>query len=130
MTTHVKKMRKQYEYNSWQVMWLTGMTTQQFFELMFETGVVWLEQFTNKDRALLEAFLQEEVIWDWWANEWFVRDDQQFLQSLYYMQKEERLARYRQLHQRVFMPYTPPYNFLASGFNNAIHKVDLNKIDS
>lgn len=117
---HIEFMRRQYRYNVLQMLWLTGMSEEQFYKLQFETGVAWLEYYTGDDKALLAATLKNEVIWQWWVNEWYKRDNEQYLSALYYMMPKERLSRYRQLHQQIFVKYTPPHSWLEEGYAKAI----------
>lgn len=112
--------RAQYQANIKAVLWLTGMSEAELFTLMLDTGVAWLSTQYGPD-AYAEV-LHEEDIWNWWANEWYRRDDEHSLPALYDAPAKERLARYRAMHQEIFIRWTPPYNWLKKGIKAAIEK--------
>lgn len=118
--THIDKMKAQYRYNTLQVLWLTGMTEEQFYSLQYETGLSWLEWYTGDNKAILNDILSNEMIWSWWVNQWCKRDNEFFLAPLYNVPKKERLSRYRQLHQQVFTVYTPSHTRLEQSYALAV----------
>lgn len=123
--THIDRMRGQYNYNRKQVLFLTGMTEAQYAQLMFDTGVEWLCQYTGDDEEMLRMVLSQPVVWQWWKNEWNRRDDE-FLPALFrkYEQcKNECNALYRMHHQQTFIRWTPPYNLLLCCYDKVIGKM-------
>lgn len=120
--THIEQVRRQYRYNTMQVLWLTGMSEQQFCELMYDTGLAWLRQYTGEDAELLNALLQDATVWGWWRNEWYKRDDERFLRGLYEMRPGVRMARYRALHQDVFIEHSTINMLLEDSYAVTIGK--------
>lgn len=118
--SHIETMRAQYKYNVLQVLWLTGMDEFQFGELMLETGLSWMEWHTGDDKGLLALLLKNEIIWNWWRNEWYKRDNECYLKAIYQFDKAERLSRYRQLHQQVFALHSTAQVFLSQSYASAI----------
>ena len=104
--THINTVVAQYAYNTKQVLWLTGMSEEEFYTLMYETGLAWLKSYTGADTEQLNMLLQDAAIGGWWKNEWYIRDDELYLEALYRLEGRVRLARYRALHQNVFIPHS------------------------
>lgn len=124
---HIRRVQGQYDYKRKQVLYLTGMTDEELSHFQFDTGVEWLTRFTGDTPEVLAPLMRQEIIWKWWVNEWNRRDEQ-YLPSIYagYMEsKKETVGRYRALHQKPFIQYTPPHTLLVQAYDQAIN--DLNK---
>ena len=81
MSTHIDKMRGQYNYNRMQVLYLTGMSHEQLCNMQFDMGMQWLRKYAlpteitdAKDEEMLSWILSQPIIWKWWVNEWNRRD--------------------------------------------------------
>lgn len=113
--------RIQYRYNTLQVFWLTGLTDTSLFDLMYDTGLEWLRRHTKADEETLSALLVSDLVWNWWCSEWYYRDNDRVLASLYHAENTiVRLTRYRNLHHYVFKEDQKLYKDLEQSYSEII----------
>lgn len=120
--SHTDNCAAQYAADRKAILFLTGMTEEQYSHFVYETGVEWLTNYTKQSEELTRLFMQEPLIWKWWCNEWGRRDAKN-LAALYYsyeVAKSEVLARYRMMHQEVFIRWSPPNTLLNKAYAEAI----------
>lgn len=86
--THTGRLRGQYRYNKFQVLYLTGMTVEQLHEFQFNMGCEWLMHYTSRNRDFVDTMMREKLVWDWWKNEWY-RTDVELLPRLYEVYGED-----------------------------------------
>lgn len=118
---HLANIRAQHDYNRKQVLWLTGMTDEELSSFQLETGMDWLKRYTLEERHILDEVMRKPMIWKWWMLQWNIRDDRHFLHCLYHVPANEANARYRQMHQAIFIPATPSYVLLEDSYARAIN---------
>lgn len=123
-TTHIAQLRGQYAYNRKQVLWLTGMTDDDLFAFQMDQGLDWLQIYTHEDRLLLLEVMKQPLIWKWWINQWNRLDNIFVISKLYECSAEERLYKYRSLHQTVFAATTPTYALMEESYAIAIGKLN------
>ena len=117
--THTNQVHGQYNANKQAVLWLTGMSEEELTDFMTDTGTTWLQQIAKEYVVMTRNELKEIIIqpnlWQWWKNEWCRRDGV-FLNSLFATPDDERLGRYRAMHQDLFIQWKPDYKMMAKGF--------------
>ena len=116
----------QYRYNVLQVLWLTGMTEQELERMVMDAGVMWLLSYTREqDEVFIREVLNEPELRSFWVHEWCARDNEQFLKSLYHMEKHVRLARYQLLHEQVITnKVSKEYKRICDGFGKVMRAFD------
>lgn len=123
-TTHIQKQRAQFAYNRKQVLWLTAMTNEELNAFQFDTGLDWLQRYTNEQRELLNEIMRQPLIWKWWMLNWNRRDDDVCLRMLYTIEANGRAAYYRSMHQGIFIEQTPAWCLLENSYSKAIGQLN------
>lgn len=125
--SQVDQTKAQYNSNRLSILWLTGMTEEEYYRFQFNTGIEWLTTYTGDDEIIIRRVLEQPLIWKWWINEWNRRDAKNLecIYHAYILHKAECMARYRMMHQDIFIRWTPPYTLLEQAYCMAIH--DMNK---
>jgi hypothetical protein len=123
----------QFEYNKMQVLYLTGMTSEQYITFQIDTAKAWVE-FYCKNIIDTQALLITSTFWGWWVLQWNNVDDGDILKALYCVPQALRHAQYRQLHQYVFDANNVLQRYMAkdftcmvSYFEKEIKKISVNE---
>jgi len=105
----------QFEYNKVQVLYLTGMTDEQYNTFQIDTGKAWVE-FYCKNIIDTRALLVTSVFWGWWILQWNNADEDSILRTIYGIPQAQRHTLYRQLHQYVFDANNISQRYMAKDF--------------
>jgi|GEM_PF-5594016 len=127
--SRVSVIKAQNDYNRAQVLFLTGMDDEMLNQFQFEMGIQWLSYYITVYDDVLRKLLAHPLIWKWWINEWHRRDDD-YLSTLYAKYANDSRSvqgYYRQLHQGVFIRWTPPYTLLASKYEKIMTEETQNQ---
>lgn len=54
---------------------LLSWPPEKYAEFMFETGIEYLEMFCNNDKPLARQLSRKKEFWNWWKNQWEIRDE-------------------------------------------------------
>lgn len=80
------------------IMYLTGMTEQEYCNFKYKCGLEFLSIYTNGDVLAFKELEASKIFWNWWKNLWLIRDEEFDYPDLYQISKEQRLMIYKQLH--------------------------------
>lgn len=132
--SHTKQLKAQYEYNTKQVLYLTGMSEAQYFAFMTDTAYAWLEYYWSK-LIDINALIECNEFLSWWKLHWFERDDKDFLTKLYHENTGLRNYSYRASHQMVFNDRYPltkymieDFRAMRKGFESVIKKQQKHRV--
>lgn len=119
--SHFKQLKAQYEYNTKQVLYLTGMNEEEFMQFMLETAHAWLNKYF-KDLVDVQAVFDHKTFQNWWKLNWCDVDDRKFLKTLYSTFDKHRFINYRIMHQYVFDNDCEEAEMLQADFRNMIEQ--------
>ena len=83
--THVQVMKTKYRLNKAQLIESCGITDEHYAEFMFETGIAWIKENLWNDERAISLISSSPVFWDWFSNEWNLRDDRFIMHYLNYV---------------------------------------------
>lgn len=95
---HAEKLKSQFTYNRKQVLFLTGISEQEYQNLQIDTARAWIERYCYG--LSIDALLNCTLFWKWWNYMWNEADDDAILSQVY--EAESKYYTYRMLHQYVF----------------------------
>lgn len=113
----VTRTRGQFKYNRQQVLYLTGMTQEQYNNFQIDTAKEWVERYYQSIMDT-DRLLSTIMFWKWWMYHWSGIDDKMILSVLYDAPKKKRLMFYRQLHQYVFDDTDENQKYLITDFRH------------
>ena len=97
--TIVEELKKMHQDVTGKVMEKTGLTHDQVMEIMFDTGVQYIERTAGDPIA--QTFLREPLFWAWWTQQWSMMD-QIFLNKMKgEHDKDDILVIYRRFHEDI-----------------------------
>ena len=79
--SHVEKMRKRYEYNQAYILKITQMSTDEYFNLVLETGLELLDRiYPSTDIRFAKyykqlAYNQNSGFWNWFKSEFAIAEN-------------------------------------------------------
>lgn len=114
-TNHAAQLRAQFSYNRIQVLYLTGLTEQQYYEFVTATLHDWLSIFQPLYDT--EEWRLSQQLENWWYFQWN-RFDDAILEDLYAAAESKRRYLYRMLHQEKFDAETMSGSVLLADFRN------------
>lgn len=101
MQSQTISMAAQYRYNKMQILFLTGISEEEYNYFLSETAATWLRiNFSHCVDSL--KMVTSMDFWRWFKMHWQDLDDRFFLQELYGQPENYRLCKYRKLHQVIF----------------------------
>jgi hypothetical protein len=112
-TNHAAQLRAQFSYNRIQVLYLTGLTEQQYYEFVTTTLHDWLSIFQPLYTS--EDWWRSPSLENWWYFQWN-RFDDSILEYLYAANDSKRRYFYRAMHQEKFDPDSPSGHLLLQDF--------------
>lgn len=131
---HIRTMRAQYDANRQKVLQLLGWDMLQYATLQYETGLQYLQQYLQLDAATLHMFESSRRWWDWWVNQWNLRDAQVFLPHSFLESKgiithSEMMKFYHAVHDVWFFDHYPHAHLMQQSYNDMTRKLyaDLKK---
>ena len=124
LPTHIEAMRREYLYMRKQIIWLTGISYEDYQNLMYDTALRWLTEYTNL--ANVSAVLAQPEVWKWWLLEWDLRDHTHNLHKLYNIPRQMRGGLYKTWHRECLLPGTPMHRVLEQGLQIALAKINRN----
>lgn len=93
------RLRGESNYNRKQVLYLCGITEDQYYAFMHGTLFDWLATYQPLYDG--EEWMNSEALLNWWRFQWYRMDDA-ILVDLYHAPANQRWYFYRHLHQDVF----------------------------
>src|SRR5438309_1137907 len=93
--------KSQFRYNKMQVLYLTGISDEQYNNFQIDMAKAWVE-FYWQNIIDTKVLLNTTIFWRWWVLQWNGIDDRSILQTLYTTPPAQRHTKYRELHQYVF----------------------------
>lgn len=120
---HREQLTGQRAANKKAVLWLTGITHQQWQDFLFATMADWIDWMLPcipGKRQASYRLLEGEMILKWWAFNWHNADDSWILSELYHAAPGDAYLAYRRLHQYVFDPKHEHFKYLTEDFNTLL----------
>lgn len=68
-TTQIQQIRIQVTRNLNTIQQMTGVTDFQYKEIIFESGIYFLEKLFQNDRSLIQKISFDKSFWAWWRSE-------------------------------------------------------------
>lgn len=88
-----------------------GWTDEEYSTCMYEMGLTYLQEYTQQDAEAIKEIENSQIYWNWWKNQWSLRDDQ-FVQALEYTLKQDTL---RIMYAGLHNPYALAREFDPNG---------------
>ena len=79
------------------VMEIMGWSDMDYATFIHETGLAYLDQYAQHDQAGIDALNRSRIFWNWWKNQWAIRDAQ-YLTIYDNFSTENWEPLYRQMH--------------------------------
>lgn len=123
--THIERSRQQYAYNRKLVFMATGLSLQEYNELVFESGIRFLEEHFPRYAEQEQLYIlvsREKRFWTFWQFEWmkwenalieWLKSNQMPLHRNLFVQESKYVHVNEALKDRFYKRYkTPKYNEL------------------
>lgn len=95
----VDQLREMHRDMTGKVMDVTGLTHNQVMEIIFDTGVRYIERVAGS--PISDQFLYEPLFWAWWKQQWAMMD-QVFLSKVPgHADREDLRAMYKLFHEDI-----------------------------
>lgn len=107
--SHIEQQRQLFKQNRYKVMKLLRWDEQQYFDFMFESAYTYLEQGMQMDEYWVRALTQVAQFWQFWRNQWNLRDAHLFLPNASEMLTKETsiVKQYKFMHSYKFITAHP-----------------------
>ena len=74
--THTQAIRQKAETLKEKVCRLLEWDDQQYAEFQYETGLNYLRHYIGFDPQAIDMLTRTRTYWNWWKNQWAIRDNQ------------------------------------------------------
>lgn len=121
MQTLLLNQRAERLTNQQRIMKMIGWTELEYSAFIHDTGLDYLYRYIPTDYAGIEALIRSRVFWNWWKNQWAIRDAEFLLDD------DPSVANYKWHHspRRLVMEIFPDAVVLGLSYASMIH--DFNK---
>lgn len=77
--SHIKEQQKLFNKNKATIMALLGWSELDYGNFQYNTGIRYLEENFELDEASIDFLVRQRIFWQWWINEWNLRDEREYL---------------------------------------------------
>lgn len=77
--THIESMRNRFRANKKKIQQMLGWDDLQYGRYQYEMGLRYLRESLQLDDWNMQVLEGQRLFWQWWINEWNLRDEHQFL---------------------------------------------------
>lgn len=95
----VDKLRQMHGDMTHKVMKLTGLTHDQVMQIIFDTGVRYIERVAGS--PISDEFLKEPLFWAWWKQQWALMDQVFIAKIPGHAEKKDLQAMYLKYHEDI-----------------------------
>lgn len=96
--SHVKSIQDRNKANVRNVLRLTGMSIEDYVNYQMEVAHQYLENMLGDDPMGIDYVYKSGLFWKWFISQWQKRDADGFVKSLYLVDRDQRLQKYKLMH--------------------------------
>jgi len=97
--TIVEQLKHMHQDVTDQVSYKTGLTHENVMEIIFNTGVQYIERLAGNQLA--DTFLKEPLFWAWWQQQWSMMDQLFLVKMKGQHDKDDIQAIYIKFHEDI-----------------------------
>lgn len=121
---HIVNMRKQYAANRERILQILGWDILEYTTLQYETGLQYLQNYLQMDEATARTFESNRRWWDWWVNQWNLRDAQIFLPAADAYRQNKARTMYKRVHSIAYLDgFYPHAAIMEQSYNDMTRKL-------
>lgn len=111
--THISTQRELFARNKKEVQKRLGITELQYGNFQYNCGIGYLRHNMQLDEWGINALIRQRIFWQWWINEWNLRDERIFLSST---TSQDPKVQYYHIHHWRAINRTPDAVVLSESY--------------
>lgn len=105
--SHIQDMRELYAQNRKEVLRILNWTEEQYLNFQFEAAYKYMTEGMNMPYEWQNALTRIPKFWNFWINQWNLRDLHEFLPNAGIIKNQTPETVYRYIHSERYMIASP-----------------------